>query len=420
MWTRIWLVVSAFALSACAPVQPVAQPAAAATQPAEAGVAASPSAQLTSPPAGDGQPRLALRVELAEGDAIQVIDLGSEQVMADFPLGGATGDSDLFALSPDGQLLFYAAQSEPSTLYDLSSGDKREIDLWAHLHPDERLNGLAWSPSQSWVSVATYRNQGGNSLWLYNQASDELIYVAEITGLPRWAGEADHLWFERQAGSALIYDPATGEETAWPALSDAQITGLLTQDGQAPDGFTCAICNYPELGRVSAYTSYANGADRLYYQLIDNQARSATPLAVFHTQRDVPLDYNLDVQGLLLLPTRGDYLLFVHERFDGLSDNPQEHFFAAWSADGQPPFALVEGEATNKLSNIMPAALSPDGTRFVGYRIAEQDFIPWFVSVVVVDIASREVLYEYSLPAQTAGFFPPLTVYGADLVWPAP
>ncbi|MCW5876243.1 MAG: hypothetical protein KIS85_05100 [Anaerolineales bacterium] len=403
-----------FLLSGCAPV-PASEAAAPSEAPAAPLATVEPQLEATHPPYSGPNPRLALLVEEADGDAIQVIELGSEEVVAHLPLGA--GPPQPFYLSPDGRQLF----SAPGVLFDLEGGARREVDLLSQLSPDDNLNTLAWSPSQTWLSLNTFSN-AGNSLWLYNVETGELAFVDEIDGLSHWSSVDDSLWYVRasEGSPRIVYHPASGERETWPMPSGAQLIDLLTHDGLAPEDFTCTVCDYPELGVVREYISYTYGGDRIHYQLLDiENLTELAHVAIFHTPRQVPIDYNLDVYKLLPIWSRGDYLLFVHERTGGLSEDVEERFFAAWSPEGRLPFAVIEGEDANKLPDVMPIALSPDERSFVGYRIAVHDFVPWFTSVVVVDLESGAVLYEYTLPAEAAAFFPPRSLHGTDLVWPS-
>lgn len=145
-------------------------------------------------------------------------------------------------------------------------------------------------------------------------------------------------------------------------------------------------------------------------------------VATFQTERSLTQEtYNPDVAKLFPLWQRGDYLLFVLESAAGPDyQDSRLQLYSAWSPSGETPFTVVEGEVTNTLPDVLPVAVSPDGTAFVGFRFTQpEEYVYLVESAVVVDLATAEILYEYSVSSEAVYFLPPTEVLGAHLVWPA-
>ncbi len=221
------------------------------------------------------------------------------------------------------------------------------------------------------------------------------------------------------------YDLATDQETVWPSPRYEALEVLLTHDGLKPDFNSPScwyLCVHPELGQVRDYTSSQRNAGRYHYDLVDSETTELLAhVATFQTERLLTQEtYNPDVARLLPLRQRGDYLLFVLESAAGPDyQDFRMQLYSAWSPSGELPFTVVEGEQTNTLPDVLPVAISPDGTAFAGFRFSRPDEYTFLVeSAVVVDLATAEILYEYSVSSSAVYFLPPTEVWGAHLVWP--
>lgn len=353
---------------------------------------------------------------------IRVIELGGEQELAAFSLGDRVESFSSFHLSPDGRQLFLAFISGPSLLYDVESGASREVSLADRLGPDDNLNLLAWSPSGQWISIETlHSTNSSRSLWAYSLQTDSLVLVDKVWRPSRWSSLDDRLTYQLDVQGApnTVYDPASGEKTVWTLPRSEEYFALFTLDGVPTESWGCLRCNYPELGMVRESTRYAREQNRFYYQLIDiENVTMLAHVAIFETQREIIDDYQLDVLKLTPLWQRGDYLIFVQEMHGFAAGEFSQRYFTAWNPQGELPFVVTEDEQANKLYDVIPMALSPDEASFVGFRLEVQDDVPWLTQVIVIDLASSEILYEYELPAQTASFFDPF-LFGVDLVWPS-
>ncbi|MCW5874965.1 MAG: hypothetical protein KIS88_10010 [Anaerolineales bacterium] len=427
-------------LSACAaapanqPDAPANQPSATAAQPAaaatvEAGPTAEPSPTTPPLPYSGPNPRLAVTRWDEDRDApiIDVFELGSEELLASIPVD----DAWRVALSPDGSMLFSFSSDGAGILYDLDSGDSRVVDLSGLVSANGYLYQVAWAPSQQWLSMSVSLGNGNYSLWLYSLQTEQFTYIDE-TSPPYFEGSQSVNWSTREdvlsyvrawraSGPAprFTYDYATGQQTAWPYPNTQTLSALIKHSGLTPETFRCEICVHPDLGMVHDFRSRKESPVQYYYQLYDfEKMELLAHVATFETEREDWREYNVDVLKMFPLWERGDYLLFVHEFVSGPGGDGYEHrFYSAWNPSGEVPFTVVEGEQAYKLPNVIPVALSPDGSSFVGLRLDDDGV--WggaVVSALVVDLATAEVLYEFLLPGY-AGYSPP-NLEGGHLVWP--
>lgn len=394
-----------------------------ATSAATAAVAADPTAQPspTDIPLPYSGPNPRLAIWGYEGDAlvIRVIELGSEDIVATIPIE----DSWRMALSPDGSKLFNATGfGGEGVIYDLESGESRAIDLSAQVREEGTLGQAVWSPSQQWLNFQAH-NGGLNSLWAYSLATGDLTHVADAR-VVNWSSIEDIVSYV-SGNLRVTYDLTTGQETVWPNLRYEVLEVLLTHDGLKPDFNSPScwyLCVHPELGQVRDYQSSQRSAGRYQYDLVDSETMELLAhVATFQTERALEREYFLpDVGKLFPLWQRGDYLLFVQQIAGATIEGSETEYYSAWSPSGEIPFTVVEGEPANTLPNVLPMAVSPDGTAFVGFRFTGPDEYTFLVeSAVVVDLATAEVLYEYPMSSEVVYLLPPLEVLGAHIVWPS-
>ncbi|MBX3048499.1 MAG: hypothetical protein KIT46_04200 [Anaerolineales bacterium] len=428
-------------LSACASA-PASQPDASASQPSatsqpaasatiEASPTVEPSPTPTQLPYSGPNPRLAVaRWELVgeRGEGfIDVIELGSEELVASIPIEG----SWRLALSPDGSMLFSSPSKGPGTVYDLDSGESRVIDLSGIIAEEADLLHVAWAPSQQWLSLGVLNYHSSDSLWLYSLQTDQLTYIDQFTSAYSagqiapviWSTGDDIVSYIRDADGVprISYDSSTGQHTVWPMPNAQTRSDLIKHSGLTPDSYRCEICILPQLGMVHDYISRQESPVQYYYQLYDfDKVELLAYVATFDTEREDWREYNIEVLKLFPLQDRGDYLLFVEERSGSFSDGDLlNRYYSAWNPSGEMPFTVVEGEQANTLPDVIPMAVSPDGSSFVGFRLAGTDEYGWtfrVASALVVDLATAEVLYEYPLP-DAAYFYVP-TIEGVHVVWP--
>ncbi|MCL4257614.1 MAG: hypothetical protein KJZ53_03685 [Anaerolineales bacterium] len=415
-------------LSGCGSASADTPPAPAETGPATvaaatATVAAEPTAEpspTAAPlPYSGPNPRLAIWGYEGEQLVIRVIELGSEEVVATIPVE----DSWRMALSPDGRMLFNSVSlGRVGMIYDLESGESRTIDLSAQVTAEGTLGQAVWSPSQQWLNFQTH-NAGLNSLWAYSLETGDLTHVADAR-VVNWSSTEDIVSYV-SGNLRATYDLTTGQETVWPSPRYEALEVSLTHDGLKPDFNSPAcwyVCVHPELGQVRDYQSSQRSAGRYYYDLIDSgTVELLAHVATFQTERSLTQEtYNPEVAKLFPLWQRGDYLLFVLESAAGPDyQDSRLQLYSAWSPAGELPFTVVEGEVTNTLPDVLPVAVSPDGTAFVGFRFTQpEDYVYLVESAVVVDLATAEILYEYSVSSESVYFLPPTEVLGAHLVWP--
>ncbi|MCW5877325.1 MAG: WD40 repeat domain-containing protein [Anaerolineales bacterium] len=428
-------------LSACASA-PAGQANVEANQPSATGsqaTAASPATAEASPtvessptavplPYSGPNPRLAIVRWDEESEVVflDVIELGSEELVASIPVEGAWR----MVLSPDGSMLFSSHSKGPGTVYDLDSGESRVIDLSGIIAEDADLVHAAWAPSQQWLSLGVLNPHSRDSLWLYSLQTDQLTYIDQFTRAYSanriapisWSAD-DTVSYIRDVDGVprITYDSTTGQHTVWPMPNAQTRSDLIKHSGLTPDSYRCEICVLPQLGLVHDYISLQESPLQYYYQLYDfDKVELLAYVATFDTQREDWLEYSIEVLNLFPLQDRGDYLLFVEER-SGLFSNGDylQRYYAAWNPSGEMPFTVVEGEPANTLPDVIPMAVSPDGSSFVGLRLAGMDEYGGtfrVVSALVVDLATAEVLYEYPLP-DAAYFYPPY-IEGIHVVWP--
>ncbi|MCW5876003.1 MAG: hypothetical protein KIS85_03885 [Anaerolineales bacterium] len=424
-------------LAACAstpaspPTAPEGQPSATVSQPAagEASPTTESSPTATPLPYSGPNPRLAVIrwVEQTEELFIDVIELGSEELVASIPVEGTWRH----ALSPDGSKLFNSPPKGPGILFDLDSGESRTIDLSGIIAADADLLHVAWAPSQQWLSLGVLNPNGPDSLWLYNLQTDQLTYIDSFTSAYStgqiasviWSAGDDNVSYIREADRPprITYETTSGQHTVWPLPNAQTMSTLLKHSDLNPDTYRCEICIHPQLGMVHDYTSRQESPVQYYYQLYDfDKVELLAYVATFDTEREDWREFNIEVLKLFALQDRGDYLLFVEERSGSFTDgNLLNRYYAAWNPSGEMPFTVVEGERANTLPDVIPMAVSPDGSSFVGFRLAGEDEYGWtfkVASALVVDLATAEVLYEYPLP-DAAYFYSPY-IHGIHLVWP--
>ncbi|MCW5873012.1 MAG: hypothetical protein KIS88_00040 [Anaerolineales bacterium] len=420
-----------FLLSACgsAPAQPsestsppaqaaATSPAAAETDPTSEPTAA-PSPTPTPPYSGPN-PRLAMWGYEGEQFVLRVIELGSEEILATVPIE----NSWRMALSPDGRKLFNATGfGAEGVIYDLDSGESRAIDLSAQVREDGTLGqAVVWSPSQQWMSF-TAHNGGDVSSWAYSLETGELKQFAN-SAVRGWSSTQDIVSYIT-GNQRATYNLVTGQETVWPSPVYEKLAVLLTHDGRQPDlnSATCwYLCVIPELGQVRDYGSSQRSLGRYHYDLVDTETMELLAhVATFQTERPLEREtYMPDVAKLFPLWQRGDYLLFVQELAGPTIIDSQMHLYSAWSPSGEIPFTIVEGELANTLPNVLPMAVSPDGTTFVGFRFTHpEEYLYLVESAVVVDLATAEILYEYPMSSEVVYLLPPTEVLGAHIVWPS-
>jgi len=329
-------------------------------------------------------------------------------------------------------MLFASSSSGPGILYDLDSGEGRVIDLSGIIAADADLIHVAWAPSQQWLSLGILNPHSSDSLWLYSLETDQLTYIDEFTSAYSsgqiapviWSSEDDSVSYIRDADRPprITYATANGQHTIWPMPNAQTMSTLIKHSGLTPDTYRCEICIQPGLGLVHDYTSRQESPVQYYYQLYDfDKVELLDYVATFDTEREDWREYSIDVLKMFPLRERGDYLLFVQEA-SGLFSNGDllNRYYSAWNPSGEMPFTVVEGEQANTLPDVVPMAISPDGSSFLGLRLASMDEYGWsfkVVSAVVVDLASAEVLYEYPIPGDAAYFYVP-TVEGIHVVWP--
>lgn len=414
------------ALSSCtstpaattAPAETSATTSSAATAAATAAPTEQPSPTPTEAAFSGPNPRLAVWGYEGEQLVIHVIELGSEDVVATIPID----DSWRLALSPDGRMLFNATGfGDQGTLYDLDRGENRTIDLSAQVTEGGTLGQVVWSPSQQWLNFQTH-NSGLDSLWAYSLETGDLKHVADAR-VVNWSSTEDIVSYV-SGNVRATYDLTTDQETVWPSPNYQALEVLLTHDGLKPDlnSPSCwYLCVHPELGMVRDYMSHNRSAGRYHYDLVDNETMTLLAhVATFRTERPLEREYYMpDVARLLPLRGRGDYLLFVQLLAGPTIVDSQMHLYSAWSLSGETPFTIVEGESANTLPNVLPMAVSPDGTSFVGFRFTHpEEYIYVVESAVVVDLATAEILYEYPMSSELVYLLPPTEVLGAHLVWP--
>ncbi len=390
---------------------------------ATATVAAEPSA-VPSPtdiplPYSGPNPRLAILSFESDGPVIKVIELGSEETVATVPVD----DSWRLALSPDGRKLFNATGfGGGGVIYDLESGESRSIDLSAQVSAEGTLGQVVWSPSQQWLNLQTH-NAGLDSLWAYSLETGDLQHVADAR-VVNWSSTEDIVSYV-SGNVRATYDLTTGQETVWPSPRYEALEVLLTHDGLKPDFNSPScwyLCVHPELGQVRDYTSSQRSAGRYQYDLVDSGTMELLAhVATFQTERALEREYfQPDVARLFPLWQRGDYLLFVQVLAGATIEGSEVEYYSAWSPSGESPFTVVEGEQTNTLPDILPVAVSPDGTAFVGFRFTQpEEYVYLVESAVVVDLATAEILYEYPMSSEVVYLLPPLEVLGAHIVWPS-
>lgn len=417
-------------LAACATTPP-SESSTAESQPASTSpaiVAADPTSEPSAtvepsptplPFSGSTNPRLAMVVYEGEQPVIQVIELGSEQLVASIPVE----EPWKMALSPDGRTLFYYPVNGPGIVYDLESGETSTIDLSGQLQGNDFLHQAVWSPSQQWLSFDIYHENGRRSLWAYSLETGRLAHVDDIGTAVNWSSREDVVSYfrdQRESFPRFSYNLSTGERSAWPPIPFETAQAALTHDGLVPDSFGCLLCVLPDLGQVRDYTSYNLNPARFDYHLFDAETlQSLAYIATFQTERELIQNYTMDVVKVLPLQERGDYLLLVNEVIDITTGEAHIRFYSAWNPAGEMPFTLVDGEDTNKLPYVNPMALSPDGASFVGLRFTSlHPFFFVLESAVVVDLATAEILYEYSVPSELVYFSPPDQLSGAHMVWP--
>lgn len=400
------------------PAQAATSPAAAVAVDATAEPTVEPSPTAVQLPYSGPNPRLAMWGYEGEQLVLRVIELGSEETVATIPVN----DSWRMALSPDGRMLFNSVSlGREGAIYDLDSGESRVIDLSAQVTAEGTLGQVVWSPSQQWLNFQAH-NAGLDSLWAYSLETGDLRYVAEAR-VVNWSSIEDIVSYV-SGNVRATYDLATGQETVWPSPNYQVLEVLLTHDGLKPDlnSPSCwYLCVNPELGMVRDYMSHNWSAGRYHYDLVDSQTMELLAhVATFRTERPLEREnYMPDVARLLPLWGRGDYLLFVQELAGPTIVDSQMHLYSAWSPSGETPFTVVEGEQTNTLPDVLPMAVSPDGTSFVGFRFTHpEDYIYLVESAVVVDLSTAEILYEYPLSSDIVYLLPPTEVLGAHLVWP--
>lgn len=364
-------------------------------------------------------PRLALWGYEGEQFVLRVIELGSEELVATIPIT----DSWRLALSPDGRKLFNATGfGDQGTIYDLDSGESSSIDLSTQVTAGGTLGPAVWSPSQRWLNFQTH-NGGLDSLWAYSLETGDLKHVADAR-VVSWSSTEDILSYV-SGNLRATYDLTTGQETVWPSPRYEALEVLLTHDGLKPD-FNSPSCWYlcvnPDLGQVRDYQSSQRSAGRYHYDLVDSETTTLLAhVATFQTERALEQEYFLpDVAKLFPLWQRGDYLLFVQQIAGATIEGSEMEYYSAWSPSGEMPFTVVEGEPANTLPNVLPMAVSPDGSAFVGFRFTRPDEYTFVVeSAVVVDLATAETLYEYPMSSEVVYLLPPLEVLGAHIVWPS-
>lgn len=403
-----------YLLAACAPAAPLADataasPSAASRQPSEA-----PQPRSEQAGAG-GRPLLALVRQTDSGYVIEITELETERVLATLPVAySGDGVYDILHFSPDGTKLAYNPTNAPTQIYDLQTGQIQEIPFsdWV---ADQQVEEVAWSPSQRWLSVASWGDHGG-ATWIYDLESGEFSQAAD-TGASHWAAAADVLLFRDGAGEYSAYDPLSGRATRLPLVSDP--AGVLAPHGYEFDIFDCVVCHYPELGNVQELKAYRHNGDLIDYQLIDLDSNTELAfIARFQAGPGaVPNEYNANVVQLFAMPTTGDYLLFVQEVV-GSYPAEQERLYTTWSTGADLPIQLSLKDESNKLFNVLPLALSPDERSFIGLRF-QGEWEYYFSSVVVVDLQNGAVLYEYDLGENAASFWPG-SLHGVALAWPAP
>lgn len=401
------------------PAQVATSPAAAVAADSTAEPTVEPSPTAVQLPYSGPNPRLAMWGYEGEQWVLRVIELGSEETVATIPVN----DSWRMALSPDGRMLFNSVSlGREGAIYDLDSGQSRVIDLSAQVTAEGTLGQVVWSPSQQWLNFQTH-NAGLDSLWVYSLETGDLKQIAEAR-VVNWSSMEDIVSYV-SGNMRATYDLATGQETVWSSPRYEALEVLLTHDGLKPDFNSPScwyLCVHPELGQVRDYISSQRSAGRYQYDLVDSETMELLAhVATFQTERSLTQEtYMPDVAKLFPLRQRGDYLLFVQE--SGAGPDYQDfrvHFYSAWSLSGEMPFTVVEGEPANTLPYVLPMAVSPDGTSFVGFRFTHpEEYIYLVESAVVVDLATAEILYEYPLSSEIVYLLPPTEVLGAHLVWP--
>lgn len=390
-------------LAACAQVPAEPTPTATAAATLTATPTPSPTATATAtlqptPIGSGGYPLLAVMVQKPSGIKLQVIELATEKLIyeAPLPVGGHPWNSVRF--SPDGTKLLYSLGYGNVLIYDFITKKLEEIQISTQVNSPHLIDRIEWSPSGKYLSL--WAVNGQDRIWLYDLETGQARFLSSGYWA-RWHPDEDILMYQNMAGKRVLFNAETGQERLAPWLGLKQ--HFIESHDVNFSGMGCSICYVPELGNVQEMYGISRQTQEYFYHLIDIETKTE---AAFVARFSPPADteYEVDVINLLSIPSRGDYLVFATERIGSYQEGRRTHF-TAWNDDGSLPLELSGDSDANKLFNVMPIALSPDQTSFLGYTF-EAEWPYKFTSVVIVDVSTRAILYEYRLRDSLAAVWP--------------